>query len=233
MIEFLIAILAGVLTVGAPCILPILPILLGYSINQTSKTRPLFITFGFILSFTGLALVFAVFTNFLGLSSDTLRRVAIFLLALFGLLMIWPAVMKKITAKLEGLTSKAQKLGQKTGNGNWGGLFLGLILGIVWAPCAGPVLGSILTLVITQTDLSRAGILLFAYSIGAGIPMLLIAYGGQIMTTKVRKIAQYSVTIQKVFGVVIIFIAISMYFGYDLIIQAKLLEFFPGGAPML
>ncbi|MBT7483305.1 cytochrome c biogenesis protein CcdA, partial [Candidatus Peregrinibacteria bacterium] len=128
---------------------------------------------------------------------------------------------------------KAQKLGQKTGNGNWGGLFLGLILGIVWAPCAGPVLGSILTLVITQTDLSRAGILLFAYSIGAGIPMLLIAYGGQIMTTKVRKIAQYSVTIQKVFGVVIIFIAISMYFGYDLIIQAKLLEFFPGGAPML
>ena len=48
MIELLFAVLAGVLTVGAPCILPMLPILLGTAVGRQSKLRPLFITLGFI-----------------------------------------------------------------------------------------------------------------------------------------------------------------------------------------
>jgi cytochrome c biogenesis protein CcdA len=49
MIEILIAVLAGVLTIGAPCILPLLPILLGASVGRSSTTRPFFITLGFAI----------------------------------------------------------------------------------------------------------------------------------------------------------------------------------------
>ena len=76
--------------------------------------------------------------------------------------------------------------------GNLGGFLLGTTLGLVWTPCAGPVLGSILTVVATSKDTAWASTLLVVYAIGAAIPMLAIAYGGQAVTTRVRSIARIS-----------------------------------------
>lgn len=226
MIQLLIAILAGALTIGAPCILPLLPILLGASVGRTSKTRPLFIAFGFILMFAlvGLGLSFLV-SRFM-IAPDTLRHIAIFALALFGFFMIWPKPFELFMARFSGTLTRANQAGQQAGSGNWGGFVLGLMLGVIWTPCAGPVLGSILTLIITQTELARAGVLLTGYAIGAGIPMVVIAYGGQLVTTRVRLLARVSGRIQQVFGFVILLLAVAMYFQYDLVIQAKLLEFY-------
>ena len=227
MIQILIAILAGVLTIAAPCILPVLPIVLGGSVGQKSKTRPFFIALGFIVSFTLLALVFGSLVHVLGLSQNTLRSIAITLLGLFGLLMIWPLPFELLTIRLNKIINKAQSAGSTAGTGNAGGFVLGLVLGIIWTPCAGPVLGSILTLIATQAAITTSAILLFAYAVGASLPMLAIAYGGQIITTRVRFIARYSGRIQQIFGVVILLLALAMYFQYDVIIQARLVEHFP------
>jgi cytochrome c biogenesis protein CcdA len=227
MLEILIAILAGILTVGAPCILPLLPILLGTSIGQTSKTRPFFIIFGFILSFTIVGISLSFLVSRLGLQPDTIRTIAVILLGLFGLFMVWPIWFEKLTVHINRLVNKTNEVGTSAGSGNKGGFILGLTLGIIWTPCAGPVLGSILTLIATQTNLTEASILLFAYAIGAGIPMLIIAYGSQVITTKVRFLAQYSRAMQQIFGVIIILVAIAIHFQYDTVIQSKLLDIFP------
>jgi cytochrome c-type biogenesis protein len=233
MIQILIAILAGVLTIAAPCILPVLPIVLGNSLEKQSTSRPLFITLGFVLSFAGLGLLFAVFTKVLGLSQETLRTAAIILLGVFGLFLIIPSLFEKLVSYLTGYISEASRIGTKFGSGNFGGLILGLVIGIIWTPCAGPVLGSILTLVATQTDLVRAGILLFAYSVGAAVPMLLISYGGQFIITRVHSLNKYAPAVQKVFGLLIIGFAVAMYFKYDVILQARLIEYYPGLTPKL
>lgn len=227
MIELLLALLAGMLTIGAPCILPMLPILLGASVGQTSKSRPIFIVLGFILTFGVLGLFLSILTNLFHFEPSTLRTAAVVLLALFGLFMLWPRPFERLTVRMNSLINRANQVGQAAGQGNLGGFVLGLTLGIVWTPCAGPVLGAILTLVATQTDLSRAGILLFAYAVGAGIPMLLIAFGSQYLTTKIKLIAHYSRLIQRIFGIIIILVALSIYFQYDTVIQAKLLAAFP------
>ncbi len=227
MIELLFAILAGILTVGAPCILPMLPILLGSTVGQQNKYRPLFITLGFILAFSIVAFLFGLFTNILGLSPQVLRSVAVVMLAIFGIFMIWPTPFEKLTTYLSGFINSANQLSQKAGNGNFGAFVLGIMLGVIWTPCAGPVLGSILTLIATKQDLVNAAFLLFAYAIGAGIPMLLVGYGGQYFTTKVRLFAQYSRKIQQGFGVLILLLALAIHFQYDTAIQAKLLEYIP------
>jgi len=67
-------------------------------------------------------------------------------------------------------------------------------------------------------------VLLVAYAIGAGIPMLVIAYGGQLAAQKVRAIAPYTTRIQQVFGVLIILMAMAIFFGYDLVLQNKILD---------
>lgn len=229
MLQILIAILAGILTIGAPCILPLLPILLGSSVGSTSKTRPLFISLGFVVMFSIVGLALSFLTTSLNLSPDVIRKVAVVALAIFGLFMLWPTPFEKLTGYLSKFTTRASQLSSKAGNGNLSGFILGLTLGLIWTPCAGPVLGSILTLIATQNNLASAGILLFAYAVGAGIPMLVIAYGGQFITTKVRVFANYTTRIQQIFGVVIILLAIAIYFQYDALIQTKILEFYNFG----
>lgn len=231
MIQILFAVLAGILTVAAPCILPLLPILLGGSIGQTSRRRPFFIILGFIGSFTAFALTFSVFSRVLGLSQSSLHFVAVMLLGIFGLLMIFPSVFDRMAIHFSKYTNKANEVGNKAGKGNFGGLVLGAVMGILWAPCAGPVLGSILTLVGTQTQLGKASILLASFALGSGMPMLVIAYGGQYVTTKIKNIVPYTNIIQRIFGVFILLLAIAMYFKYDLVLQAKVLEYYPNLIP--
>lgn len=225
MLEIIFAVLAGILTVGAPCILPLLPILLGSSIGGT-KTRPLFIAGGFALTFAVLGLTLSYITTSLDLDPTILKHIAVVLLGIFGILLLWPTPFEKLTAYLSSFSTKATGWSQTAGNGNFGGFVLGVILGVIWTPCAGPVLGSILTLIATQSDLAAASVLLIAYAIGAALPMLIIAYGGQLVTTKVRALTPYTATIQKIFGVIIILMAVAIYFGYDTVLQTKILEIY-------
>jgi len=206
--------------------LPLLPILLGASIGQQSKTRPLFIALGFITMFSLAGLTLSFVVTSLMISPDALRNIAIAALGLFGFLMVFPKPFELLTQPLSRYITKAQNVSQKAGSGNFGGFVLGLILGLIWTPCAGPVLGSILTLIATQANIGQAGVLLVAYAIGAGLPMLAIAYGGQFVTTRVRLLARYTNLMQKVFGVLILALAVAMYFQYDLKLQAKILEYY-------
>ncbi len=226
MLQVIFAFLAGVLTIGAPCILPMLPIILGASIGYSSRTRPLFITLGFITTFSLAGLTLSVIVQKLMVPPDLLRNIAVVGLAIFGLLMLFPKIFEVLAQRLSGFSTAAQQISQKAGNKNFGGFVLGVILGLIWTPCAGPVLGSILTLIAVQSDFGKAAILLLAYSAGAGMPMLAVAYGGQAITTKVRSIVKYANFIQKVFGGIILLLAITMYFQYDIKLQAKILEYY-------
>lgn len=227
MLQFLLALLAGVVTIGGPCILPLLPIVLGTSASGRHPLRPVAIVIGFTISFTGFALIFSLFGSFLGLSPDVWRYVAAAVISLFGLLMLFPKLQASLFAKLEPALAKAMP---KTGMNQadlWGGFVLGLSLGAIWTPCAGPVLGSILTLIAAKQNVLQAGALLFAFSVGAGIPMLLIAYGGQAAVTKVRALSKYTSVIQRIFGVLVILVAIGLVTKADVQLQVWLLQRYP------
>ena len=225
MLNLVLALLAGVVTVAAPCTLPMLPILLGASVGQTSKARPAMIAAGFVLSFSLVALALGAITRVFDFDPNSLRNGAAVLLIAFGLLMIWPAPFEWFSARIGGFTGNTPASSQ----GVLGGFVLGTTLGVVWTPCAGPVLGSILTVVATSKDTAWAGLLLVVYAIGAALPMLAIAYGGQAVTTRVRGIARIAPKLQQGFGIVVIAFAVASYFQYDTLIVAWLTGFYPNG----
>jgi cytochrome c-type biogenesis protein len=229
MAPILLALLAGVLTIAAPCTLPVLPVLLGASIGQTSRLRPALIALGFIVSFAAATLVFSAVTQLAGLDQNTLRGIAIVLLLAFGLFMLWPRPFEWLTTQLAGLINRGNGNAAPRYAGNAGGFVLGTTLGLVWTPCAGPVLGSILTLIATTPDHTWAGGLLSAYAVGAAIPMLAIAYGGQAVTTRVRSFARIAPRLQQGFGVVVIIFALAMYAQYDVLLTTWLAGFYPNG----
>ena len=237
MLNLVLALLAGVVTIAAPCTLPMLPILLGASVGQTGKLRPAMIAAGFVMSFSATALALTAITRIFDFDPNSLRTGATVLLLGFGLLMIWPRPFDWLSARLNGLIasspagSAASRQGNREGNreGNLGGFVLGTTLGLVWTPCAGPVLGSILTVVATSTDTAWASVLLVVYAIGAAIPMLAIAYGGQAVTTRIRSVAAISPRLQQGFGAIVIAFAVASWLQYDTLIVAWLTGFYPSG----
>jgi cytochrome c biogenesis protein CcdA len=229
MFNLVLALLAGVVTIAAPCTLPVLPILLGASVGHTSKVRPAMIALGFVMSFSAVALLLSAITRIFDFDPNVLRTGAAVLLLGFGLLMIWPTPFEWLAVRIGGLTNSSSTSSTASRQGNIGGFVLGTTLGLVWTPCAGPVLGSILTIVATSKDSAWASLLLVVYAIGAAIPMLAIAYGGQAVTTRVRSIARISPRLQQGFGAIVIAFAIASYFQYDTLIVAWLTGFYPNG----
>lgn len=225
MFSLLLAFLAGVVTIAAPCTLPVLPILLGASIGRATTIRPVFIVLGFVLTFTLVALLLGSITEALDFDPNVLRHAAAGMLIVFGALMIWPALFERFSASLRNIIPAFGSTGPNAGN--LSGLLLGAALGLVWTPCAGPVLGAILTLVAVSKDLAWAGLQLLAYAVGAAVPMLAIAYGGQALTARTRKLARYAPRLQQGFGVVVIAFAVVTYLHYDTIVIAWLTRFYP------
>lgn len=228
---FLLAILAGVLTTLAPCILPILPIILGVGTGG-SKWRPVFVVLGFILSFSILGAAFATAGSFLGVSNETFRTIAVILLLLFGAALLFESTYEKLMA---GASAWLGRMGAKISSGSatkknaTSGLLVGVSLGLIWTPCAGPILGTILTLAATEGDFVTTAILFAAYALGAGLPMLGIAYGGAWFFKKFSKLGLHVHFFNKLFGILVILTALAIFFGYDRVIQAYLVEFYPEG----
>jgi cytochrome c biogenesis protein CcdA len=224
-----LALLAGVATVAAPCTLPVLPILLGASVGQTSRLRPAAIALGFVVSFSFVALLLNALTRALDFDPNILRSGAMLLLVFFGLLMIFPGVWDRLASQITAYSAGSGAAALATGNGVAGGFVLGTALGLVWTPCAGPVLGSILTLIATSQDTASGSALLVTYALGAAIPMLAIAYGGQAVTTRVRSVARFAAILRPAFGALVIAIALATWLHYDTQVVAWLASLYPNG----
>ena len=141
--------------------------------------------------------------------------------------MIWPAAFKGLTARLANAGVALQPV--TAAQTNLGGFVLGATLGLIWTPCAGPVLGAILTAIATSPDHAHGALLLLTYTVGAAVPMLAIAYGGQAISTRLRRVAPYTARLQQAFGVIVIAFALSAFLQYDTIALAWLGQFFPEG----
>lgn len=217
--QILLAFLAGVVTIGGPCILPLLPILLGTSVAGRNPLRPVAIIGGFVLAWVSAALLFASFGTLLGASQTTWRLVASVVIIFFGVLMAAPMLQARLLAPLEPLLSKLQPKGAVIKTDLLSGFLLGLSLGAVWTPCAGPVLGSVLTLIAGQGSVWQSGPAVLAYALGAGLPMLVIAYGGQWAVQRVHALAKYAEPIQRLFGFLIIVVGFMLMTGADLRLQ--------------
>lgn len=104
---------------------------------------------------------------------------------------------------------------------------VGSTLGVVWAPCAGPILASILALAAASKNVTEAFLLLFTYAVGAGIPILLIAYGGQRALRGRRFVQQHAEGIRITFGWILLLAAILLYFRVFQSFQALIVPYFP------
>jgi cytochrome c biogenesis protein CcdA/thiol-disulfide isomerase/thioredoxin len=222
-----VAFVAGLLTILAPCIWPLLPIVLADASQSTSRKRPLGITVGVAISFTVFTLAISEFESSIGLNPNVLRKVAVVVLLIMGISMVIPAASLWIQLQISSIAGRFRVGGKKDRGAFVGGLITGLALGIVWTPCSGPILASIATLAATNKVSLDVVIITLFYVLGVSIPLFGFAVGGQKLLTKSRKLSRHTGTIHIASGVVLILTAVAIYTNFDKTLEANLLNSIP------
>src|SRR5438270_2567759 len=205
----LIGFLAGVVTAISPCVLPVLPILLAGGASG-GRRRPYAIIAGLVLSFTVFTLTAAWIIDKLGLPTDFLRNAALVLLFVVAATLLVPRLGELLERPLLPLTRRRPA-------GSGGGFVLGLSLGLVFVPCAGPIFSYVAVRAGSEHVNSKAVLLIVAYSLGAAVPMLLVALGGRGIASRLR-----GPLVRPALGVVMALAGIAIVFNLDTKAQTAL-----------
>lgn len=249
MVLFLLSYLGGVLTILSPCILPVLPFVFARA-DQPFLRSGLPLLLGMAVTFAGVAALAALGGGWAVQANSYGRSVALVVLALFGLLLLFPALSDRLTRPLVALgarLSQSVRSGQGKGSGFAASLLLGVATGLLWAPCAGPVLGLVLTGAALQQasgqgTSAQTALLLLTYALGAATSLALaLLVGGKVFATMKRSLG-VGEHIRRVLGVLVLggVVAIAMGVDTGLLtrlslsgtnrIEQSLLDRFRGGA---
>jgi cytochrome c-type biogenesis protein len=167
-----LALIAGVLSVLSPCVLPILPVVLGATASE-HKLGPVALAAGLAISFVIAGLFIATIGYSVGLDGDVLRCVAAVLIIAMGAVLILPSLQARLalaSGPIAGWTDR--HFARIRAGGIFGQFGIGLLLGMVWSPCVGPTLGAASLLAAQGRDLPQVGVIMFAFGVGASIPLL-------------------------------------------------------------
>jgi cytochrome c-type biogenesis protein len=228
MIEYALAGAAGVATIASPCILPVLPIVLATTAGR-GRTEPLLIIAGFVATFAASGIALGALAASSGELQQSVRTGSILILLLAGLACLWPAPFELLVARARTLLASGPALFPRWQpmTGKAGALVLGGSLGLAWTPCAGPILASVLALAASSHAPGKATALLGIYAIGAGLPMLAIAYGGNWVSSRLAFFNRRANLFRKVFGAVAIAVAVLQLLQYDVAFTAWATQWLP------
>lgn len=219
------AFVSGLVTIAAPCIWPILPIVLSAGVTG-GRRRPIGIVIGLVISFTVVTLALASLLRVLPFDPEALRLLSVIVIGFLGVSLLVPRVGARLEAGVSRLSSRFGAT-RPTGEGFVGGVLTGAALGIVWSPCAGPILAAVATLAATREISAEAVLVTLAFSIGIAIPLFLFVMLGRRFFSTSQFLRRYTGRIQQVFGGVMIIAALAIWSGYDKMLQAKILGIFP------
>src|SRR5437016_6386662 len=222
-LSFGIAFLAGLVSFLSPCMLPLVPIflaqLVGQSVYQSTgeqDDRPArFITFlhalmfvlGFTLAFVALGATASALGSFLRVHQFLLRQIGGILLIIIGLHLTG-------VLKLPFLYRQKRIAFRPTRPGYLASLLIGIIFAIGWTPCISLFLGSVLGLAATAATLRQGVLLLLAYSLGMGLPFLLLGLGLNQCSTVLKWLGPHLGKIEVATGVSMIFVGVMIYFNW-------------------
>ena len=217
-----LSLMAGLLSVLSPCILPLLPIMVGGALHQ-HRLAPLALAMGLASSFTILGLMVASLGVASGINTATIRLIAASLMAVFGMVLLCPRCQNFTTTWLSPLAQGANSLLSRLhGQGLWGQWALGLVLGAAWSPCAGPTLGGAIGLAAQSDTLFQAALIMALFSVGATLPLLALAYGSRhgLQGGRQAQLAKLSRWAKPAMGAALLGVGLSILSGGDKVLES-------------
>lgn len=210
-----VAMLAGIVSFASPCVLSLLPGYLSYASGLGAseitegtgpKRRLIGGTLGFILGFSSVFVLTGAVIGGIGAALLTNARAITVVLGLV-IILLGAAFAGWLPAPSGWRMNLAPRLGV------WASPLLGMVFGLGWTPCIGPALSVVLTLALNEGSATRGAILAFAYALGIGIPLLILAAAFTAFAPRLQWLRDHQRLIQRIGGVVMIVVGVAMVSG--------------------
>ncbi|MBS0172510.1 MAG: cytochrome c biogenesis protein CcdA [Nitrospira sp.] len=221
--------LAGLLSTLSPCVLPLIPILLGSATNAHPRA-PLTLAGGLALSYALIGTTLAWAGSALNIDAGLFRNIAAVVLGLLGIVLMSASLQRRFATASSGLGDSGNSLlNRMQPDGLWGQFVFGLVLGVVWSPCVGPTLGAAIVLASQGAQLPQVALLMGIFGLGAALPVVILAYVSRNAMKRIRgELMQAGKHGKVVLGAIMLAIGLLILSGADKTFEAWLVEHSPG-----
>ena len=227
-VQLLLAFAAGSLSILSPCVLPLLPIILGTAASQ-GRAGPLALGAGVVLSFVSVGLFVALIGFSIGLDAGFFRALASVILIIIGLTLLIPNYQNRLAVVAGPVSSWGQKrLEGFSSTGATGQFVVGLLLGTVWSPCVGPTLGAAALLAAQGKDLFQVVVIMVSFGLGVGVPLVIIGLLSRSLLQMMRdRVMSAGRGFKGLLGVIFILMGGLILVGLDRKVEAALVDASP------
>lgn len=225
---YAVSLAAGGLSTLSPCVLPLVPILIGTAV-AAHRLGPWALAAGLTLSFTLVGVLLASFGFALGLDPEHIRTGAGILFVAFGLVLLSPVLQSRFSSATAGLSSAGSSLVSRVAlEGLPGQFVIGVLMGLVWSPCVGPTLGAALTLASQGQRLAEVSLVMLLFGVGASLPLVALGLASRQAMSKWRgRLLKAGRGGKKVLGGAMLAMGALIFTGLDKQIEGWMLDFAP------
>jgi cytochrome c-type biogenesis protein len=223
----IISFVAGVLTILAPCVLPLLPVIVAGSLARGGQNstwrRPLIVTASLALSVVLFTLLLKASTALLGVPTAVWQVIAGVIVILFGITMLAPRLWEELMIRTRLQARSSQLMSKSSGKkGVAGDILLGLSLGPVFSSCS-PTYALIVASVLPASFIEGL-VNLIAYAVGLSAMLLLVTLLGRSLVDKLGWTLNPRGWFYKIVGVLFVLVGLGLIFGIDKKVQEFVLE---------
>lgn len=216
---------AGVLSTLSPCVLPIVPILLGSAANAHPRA-PFALAGGLALSYAIVGSLLAWAGSNLGVDPAVFKTAGAAIMGALGLVLISGGLQRSVASATAVIGDAGHRaLSRMRLDGLLGQFAIGLTLGVVWSPCVGPTLGAAIVLASQGSNLPQVASLMGVFGIGAALPVLGLAYASRSAMSRMRgpmlRAGQAGKTL---LGATLVAVAAVILLGLDKPVEAWLVD---------
>ena len=229
MLLILGAFIAGILTTLAPCVLPLLPVVVGGSLGAPSaqvRKRAYVIAASLGASVVIFTLLLRATAALIDIPQTTWQWISGAILIALGGISVFPKVWDLVASKLSLQTKSNKQLVQaRSRGGTLGAVLTGSALGPVFTSCS-PLYGYVIVTVL-PASVAEGMVLLLAYVLGLCGTLLLVALLGQKVMGRAKWLANPDGGFKKTLGVIFILVGVAVILGLDKEFQAWYIEYSP------
>jgi cytochrome c biogenesis protein CcdA len=220
--------MAGVVSILSPCVLPLLPVVLGAAASD-HKFGPVALVTGLSISFVTIGLFVASIGHSVGFNEVVFRYTAAVLIIAMGAVLLLPALQTRLAVASGPIANWTdRRFGNLYGSGVSGQFWVGVLLGAVWSPCVGPTLGAASLLAARGRDLPQVGFTMVAFGLGAALPLLLLGlFTREAVTRWRRRLLSAGYGMKVALGLLFVAIGALVLSGYDKAIETALVDASP------
>lgn len=219
------AFFAGMITILAPCVLPLLPVIIGGSIsgNVNDKRRPLIITASLAVSLILFTILLKATTLFIDVPPEVFVYISGGILIALGIVFLFPGIYEWIILKFNLQAKSQQLLGKGSGKGPIvGAIITGAALGPVFSSCS-PVYAYILATIL-PVNFAVAMLYMLSYVLGLSVMLLLVGFLGRKFVSKIKFASNPKGWFNRSIAIIFIVVGIFVITGFDKRLQTYISE---------